>query len=175
MTEQTLWMTAALAVACFGGALLFAARTLFAGQSDAHSATCRISGDYYKPMARLLAEDEFGRMGAMGFTRRQVEHLRGARRRVFGEYLLELQRDFSALHQEARILLRDSSVDWPDLAVELVKHQVTFQYAVVLAHCRLTAHSLGLRPVDVRGLLESARWMEAQVEMLRPSPVPNMA
>jgi len=167
MSGQETWFVAAVAVTAFVGTLAFFVRRLLAGQSDAVSANARVAADYYKPMARLLAEDEFERLTSLGLTRRQVEHLRASRRRVFRQYLEGLQGDFRALHREARMLLRDSTEDRPDLAAELVKQYAVFQYSVALAHGRLAAHSLGLQPVDTKGLLESVRWMHQQVELLR--------
>ena len=130
-------------------------------------ATTRVAADYYKPMSRLLADDEFRRVTTAGFTARQVKQLRASRRRVYGQYLTELQGDFRALHQEARILLRDSNEDRPDLAVELVRQYADFHYRLAFAHCALAADAFGWRAGDVKALIEPLRWMNQQVELLR--------
>jgi hypothetical protein len=174
MEAQSFWIASALTVAVFSGLLTLLVRKLLAGESQATDAIGRVSSDYYKPMSRLLADEEFRRVTTAGFTARQVKQLRASRRRVFRQYLIELQGDFRALHQEARIILRDSSEDRPDLAVELVRQYAAFHYLVAAAHCRLAADSLGLSPADAKSLLEPVQWMHQQVELLR-MPMPDMA
>jgi len=173
MTEQVLWLASISGVVCFAGALSFVVRKLrLGGETATDGANERIARDYYKPMGRLLSEEEFERLASMGFTPKQVQLLRASRRRAFVHYLTDLQADFRALHQEARVLLRDSQADRPDLAMELVRQYAGFQYSVLLAHFQLTAHALGVKPLNVKGLLEPVQWMHQQVELLR-MPMPS--
>jgi len=173
MAEQMLWMASISSVACFAGLLGFVVRKLrMGGEAPTDAANQRIAGGYYKPMARLLKEEEFERLASMGFTPQQVQLLRASRRRAFVHYLTDLQADFRALHQEARVLVRDSQTDRPDLAMELIRQYAGFQYCVALAHLKITAHALGVKPLNVQGLLEPVQWMQQQVELLRV-PMPS--
>ena len=163
MIAQIFWLTATISVTTFAAAFVFAVKQLLAQHSTVDGAYNRITGDYYKPLGRLLSGD----VAEVGFTPRQAKNLRASRRRVFRSYLTELQGDFLTLHQEARILLRDSNIDRPDLAMELVKQYVGFHVTVLLAHGRLAAFGVNLQPIAVKELLASANWIHQQVEMLR--------
>jgi hypothetical protein len=175
MTGQLVWVVSLMAAACFVGALGFAVWKLRAqGLVDDTGAEERVTEGYYLPMARLLQPDEFSRMSAMGFTPKQVTQLRASRRRAFAAYLSDLQTDFRFLHREARSLVRDSAVDRPDLAMELLKQYASFQYAVLLAYARLAVHSVGMESIDTKALLEPAQWMQQHIELLR-TPLPSLS
>jgi hypothetical protein len=149
MDTQMLWPAVLGTVVLFSGLMAFVVRRLLPGASEPEIAMDRMAGDYYKPMSRLLSEDEFRRVTTAGFSPGQVKQLRASRRRVFRQYLVELQGDFRALHREARTILRDTNEDRPDLAVELIRQYAGFHYRVATAHCLLAADSL---PYGERGL-----------------------
>src|SRR5437870_4363332 len=139
MTGQLVWFVSFLLATFLVSALAFAVWKLRAhGLADDLGAEARVTQGYYQPMSRLLRPDEFSRMAAMGFTPKQVAQLRASRRRAFAAYLSDLQTDFRFLHREARALVRDSAVDRPELAMELLKQYAAFQYGVLLAYGRLT-------------------------------------
>jgi hypothetical protein len=174
MGESILWVMAMGGAIAFAGALAFVIGSLHAPRTapQGDEANARIAGGYYKPMARLLSSQEFSELASMGFTPKQVHQLRASRRRAFRAYLLDLKADFQCLHQEARALLRDSSADRPDLALELLRQYAGFQCGILLAHGRLLADGMGIGGMDVERLLEPVQWMHQQVELLRATAVP---
>jgi hypothetical protein len=167
MNAEWFWVGSAVACTGFMGATALVLSKLRAPATPStEKANERVSSGYYKPMARLLAED-LKSLESAGFTPRQIRQLRASRRRAFRTYLSDLQSDFRALHGEARLMARDAAADQTDLPVELVKVAVAFHYSVLRAHTQLAAHSVGLRAPDAARLLQPAEWMRQHAELLR--------
>jgi len=123
------------------------------------------SAEKYRPMERLFSEQDYEFLAAQpGFEPEVANRLRSERRRIFRQYLRSLSRDFGRLYATAKLLLLHSAQDRPDLAKTLLKQRLTFQYALAVVRCRLVLQPLGLKPVDVRGLV---RALEAMCNELR--------
>ena len=149
---------------CAGAAILLLVRRL---TSRGAISECdpdwlaNFSMDSYRPMLRLLTEDDYKFFGAQpGISPKAVRQLRRERRRVFKTYLNNLVKDFHRLHLAARMTLIYSPVDRSDLAQTLLRQRTIFMWAVTLVEVRLVLHALGLGPVDatqVLGALENMR------------------
>jgi hypothetical protein len=116
------------------------------------------SANRYRPMLRMLSEDDPGFLRLQGLDKTAIRRIRRERRQIFRVYLGNLIRDFNLLHEAARLVLLMSEVDRPDLSARLIRTRVEFQRAVLAVRVRLFLHSLGLAGVDVRelvGALES--------------------
>ncbi len=121
----------------------------------------------YRPMARLLAEEDFEFLASQkGYEPRIARVLRSERRKIFREYLRCLWQDFGRLEAAVRLLIVNSPEDRPELAVALLRQRLMFTRAVVAAEFRLVLHALGLGSVDVRGLVGSVDAMHARVGQL---------
>ena len=133
--------------------------------------------DRYRPMNRLMVEDDYDFLAAQpGFNPAIARTLRSKRRRIFRHYLSNLQSDFNRLHAMARQLLLVAPQDQPDLALTLLKVRCTFCYGMFCAHCRLTLQPLGIKPVDVKALLDALEPLRQQVRaQLIPVAAPSLA
>jgi hypothetical protein len=130
------------------------------------------SADRYRPMLRLLAEDDYEFLTAMGTDSSTVRHLRAERRRIFRLYLNNLVRDFGRLHRAARILVLESELERSEVAARLVRIRFDFFLAVCAIRCRLVLHAAGLGAVDVRRLIEALECMRSDVRTLVPVAQP---
>lgn len=113
-----------------------------------------LSGDRYRPMLRLLdgTDLEFLR-SQPGFNGQRAAKLRQQRCQIFRGYLQSLQVDFGRAVVALKVLMLQSREDRPDLAVALLRHQVTFGCAMVSARARLFLYRFGIGSVDVRCLV----------------------
>lgn len=128
----------------------------------------------YAPMERLLAEEDFAFLRTQRGYQPEIETgLRRRRRNVFRAYVNRLDADFTQLHNLARVLVANHEKDSPELVSALMRQAATFRYALLRVRLRLALHALGvsptaLRPADVRLLLDAARWMREQVQVMSP-------
>jgi len=130
-----------------------------------------ISISKYRPMERLLVDDDFEFLGSQeGNTPGLARKLRAQRRRVFRGYLRCMRRDFARLYLAAQLLLLHSTVDRPDLAISLLKQRALFTLALLAVEWRLVLHAARLAPVNVHHLVEALDGMRAQIQQLAPAP-----
>lgn len=114
----------------------------------------------YRPMERLLAEEDFLFLAAQPGYRPEIgAKLRRERRRIFRLYLRELTRDFHRLHADARAMVADSTAEHSELVGVLLRQQLTFRLGLAAIELRLALGGLGLGKVDVRGLVEAIEAM----------------
>lgn len=124
----------------------------------------------YRPMLRLLAEDDFKYFASQpGVSSAAVEALRKERRRVFKLYLRNLIKDFHRLHLAARMTLIYSAEDRPELAQTLIRQRATFAFAVISVEFRLVLHAAGLGAVDGSELLGALENMRLNAGSMVPS------
>lgn len=123
----------------------------------------------YRPMQRLLSEQDYSYLEANGGSRDVIAQLRAERRRVFRAYLRNMVRDFNRLHRAARMLSLEAETDRSDFAIQLVRMQFTFAWSVQVVQFRLALHSLGLGTVDARGVLRALDQMSAGYMSLTPA------
>lgn len=129
----------------------------------------------YKPMLRLLAEDDPAYLEELGVGRAAVRQLRARRRKIFRAYLRNLVRDFNRLHLAARVCVLDSEIDRSDVAARLARVRLVFMWAVFAVRCRLVLHTLGLGVVDVRALLDSLASVQADFGAMVPVRQPAVS
>lgn len=120
----------------------------------------------YAPMERLLDASDFRFLEAQpGYRPEMGKRLLAERRKIFGQYLGLLIRDFNQLHFFARLMLVHSEQDRPDLARELFRQQVRFYFAVCLVRCKVALYPLGWTALDVPKLLHGLEHMRNQITL----------
>ncbi len=123
----------------------------------------------YRPMLRLLAEDDYDFLASQaGYQGKIASELRAERRKVFRSYLRSLVRDFNRMHQLGRMMAAHAAQDRSEFTKQLLKQRVTFTMAVAAVRVRLMLHTVGIGVVDVRNLIGSLDHMRSNVEPLMP-------
>lgn len=136
----------------------------------------RFSVERYRPMERLLSEDDFRFLRTQaGYEPAVEKQLRKQRRLVFRSYLRSLGQDFNRLHLALRLVVLHSPQDRPDLAAALIRQRLLFFVGLGMAHCRLTLHTLGVGTVDVRGLVSTLDTMRLDLQSFVTAPQPSVA
>jgi hypothetical protein len=124
----------------------------------------RFSIARYRPMERILAEDDYRFLEAQEFYHSSVaSDLRRKRVAAFRSYLACLKADFGRLDAATRLYMSACHQDRPDLAQALLKRRLVFAYAVTLTEWRLLLFRFGLGTVDIQGLLGSLDGMRLQL------------
>jgi hypothetical protein len=137
-------------------------------------------GEDYRPLERLMNPDDYSFLQRQpGYQPELAARLRRERRQIFRSYLRRLESDFDQLHRLARTLVRDQSQDSPELAMALVRTDLTFRWNLATIRFRLLLQAAhvnvaALRPVDSKGLVDAAVWMQAQIRLLN-MPVASAA
>lgn len=126
-----------------------------------------LSADRYRPMLRLLDDEDLEFVPANGNLRR---NLRTLRRKLFRRYLRCLARDYALLLGGVRAVMAQSGVDRPDLARALAKNRMLFAFSLYKIELRLAAHAVGFGKVDISGLVEALEALRQQVSVLTAAP-----
>jgi hypothetical protein len=127
----------------------------------------------YRPMLRLLSEDDYEFLASQaGYQGKIASQLRAERRRVFRAYLRNLVRDFHRLHHVAKMMAVYSAQDRPEMGIALLKQSLTFSLAVTAVRARLVLHGIGIGAVDVRNIIEALDNMRSRVDTLMPQASP---
>lgn len=127
------------------------------------SAPAVVSADRYRPMLRLLSDEDLGFVSRNSSLRRT---LRSRRRELFRSYLRCLMRDYAHLLAGVRTVMVRSGVDRPDLAQALAKNRVLFVMAICKVEMRLTLHAVGVGKVEISGLVDALEALRGQVNVL---------
>lgn len=122
-----------------------------------------VSAERYKPMLRLLSEEDLSFVAANNSLRRT---LKSGRRKLLRSYLRCLTRDYGYLLAGVRSAMASSASDRPDLARALAKNRALFALAVYKVEVRLALHSLGVGTVDISGLVDAFEGLRTQVTVL---------
>jgi hypothetical protein len=118
----------------------------------------------YRPMERLLSEDDFRFLASQpGFDRGVARRLRAERRRIFQVYLSALQKDFNRLHSTARLIVLYSPQDRSDLAAVLFQVRVRFYVAYAKVWCKLLLHTWGFGTVEIGQLVGALDTLQQQL------------
>ncbi|MCP5117054.1 MAG: hypothetical protein GY953_40030 [bacterium] len=134
----------------------------------------KFSVESYRPMERLLSEEDFRFLRTQaGYELKVEKQLRAERRKIFRAYLQNLGRDFNRLHLALRLVILHSPEDRPDLAAALIRQRLRFFLGLAMAHVRLTMHALGVGTVDVRGLVSTLDTMRLDLRNLVAVPQPS--
>jgi hypothetical protein len=134
----------------------------------AQSNTASVVANRYRPMVRLLAEEDTTFVASNNAMARK---LRAERRRIFRGYLDCLTKDYARLLNGIRLAMVRSGVDRPDLAQALAKNKILFTFALCRIEFRLLLHQAGVGKVDVSGLVEAMDALRTQVSFLTPAPL----
>lgn len=127
----------------------------------------RFSVSKYRPMERLLSEDDFEFLASQeGYEPRIGKRLRSERRRIFREYLRSMRRDFSRLETAVRLFMTDSVEDQAELARTLLRQRLNFNFAMASAEARLVMYWLGIGTVDIRELVGTLDIMRAELGVM---------
>ena len=118
----------------------------------------------YGPMERLLSERDIAFVAAAAGLRDGVTRkLRRDRQRIRRAYLRSIRRDFERLCQAGRIVALYSSEDRPELSKELLRLQITFNFALYNAWLQLGLSYLGLGTVDLSRVVRPVAILHAQL------------
>ncbi len=156
-----------------GLAVVFLYRTLASRpDSEASLDQCLVlSLEKYRPMERLLCEDDFLFLaGRSGFSASLGKRFRAERRRIFRGYLRSLKRDFSRVSTALEILVVHSGEDRADLAASVMRQRLLFAVGLLAIEGRLLLHAAGFGTVDVSDLVVSLDTMQAQIRILLAPP-----
>ena len=161
------------ALPLIGFVFLFVYRTLSSRQSSEISLGqySEPSPNKYRPMERLLREDDFRFLaGQPGFSPKMGRRFRAERRRIFRGYLRHLRTDFRGMSQTVQALMVHASDDRRDLAIAVIRLRLLFAVGMLAIETRLLLHTVGVGTVDVSGLVESFETMQAQIRLLLATP-----
>jgi hypothetical protein len=135
------------------------------------------NGDFdirrYRPMERLLAEDDLSYLTALGLDQRTLKQFRKERRRLFGRYLRNLQADFWSLHAAARALLIEAPADRPELAAAILRQQFAFQRTVWMIRVGLLVPGFSGATAEVSRLLDLTESMGSSAKLVQASAAAN--
>jgi hypothetical protein len=122
-----------------------------------------VSTDRFRPMLRLLSDDDLSFVPAQSKLRKS---LRANRRELFREYLRCLTRDYGRLLAGVRLAIVQSGTDRPDLARALAKNRILFAVAICKIELRLALHVTGIGKVEIAGLVDAVEVLRNQVRVL---------
>jgi hypothetical protein len=166
-------LAALVAAVPFGLALLF----LYRKASRASNAIVAVdqclalSLDKYRPMERLLREDDFRFLAAQpGYSPQMGRRFRAERRRIFRGYLRNLKRDFGRVSLAFQLLIVHSAEDRGDLASILIRQRLLFALGMLAVEGRLLLHAAGVGTVEVSDLIGSLEAMQLQMRQLVTPP-----
>ena len=166
-------LAALVALVPFSLALLFLYRKASCRvQFDVAVDQClALSLDKYKPMERLLQEDDFRFLAAQpGYSPQLGRRFRTERRRIFRGYLRNLKRDFGRVSFAFQLLIVHSAEDRGDLASMLIRQRLLFALGMLAVEGRLLLHAAGIGTVEVSGLIRSLEAMQFQMRQLLTPP-----
>jgi hypothetical protein len=153
----------ALFLIAFGSITLHFVLKLRTLQSEEAGSAHTMAADRYRPMLRLLSDDDLAFISTDSKLR---EQLRAKRRELFRGYLGCLTRDYSRLLASVRQAMVQSGADRPDLARALARNRMLFAVAVCKVEFRLALHATGMGKVDISGLVEALETLRGQVSVL---------
>jgi len=128
-----------------------------------------LSTERYKPMLRLLGEEELSFIRRQpGFTPHMEAQFRRQRCQVFRGYLRSLSSDFNRVSIALKLLMVQASTDRPDLAATLVRTRIAFTFALIAAHFHVVLYCFGLSRFDASQLLHLFNSMRVELRTLVP-------
>lgn len=131
------------------------------------------SPERYRPMLRLLSEEEFLFLAAQpGYRKDLGKAFRRNRIRIFRAFLARVDRDFRRLHAAARAALVCSPDAQTELASLLVRQRLTYLRATLAIEFRLGLYRLGLAPMELPGMVELLEGMRSQLAAATPQTAP---
>lgn len=153
----------ALLLTAFGAIglqFLLKMRMLHASETNGSSL---LAADRYRPMLRLLSNDDLAFLAAHSKLQKAVW---SKRRSLFRAYLRCLTKDYGQLLAGIRHAMVHSGTDRPDLARALARNRVLFAFAVCKIELRLALHATGAGNVEISGLVNALETLRSQVSVL---------
>ncbi len=127
------------------------------------------STDRYRPMQRLLRQDDFRFLMAQGEAgRKAARKLRAERRRIFRAYLRSMTRDFTRITSVLQLSIASADRDRSELSMLLWREAFNFRYALFVVHIRLGLHATGMS-VDTAQLVRSLDKLRIEMPLALPS------
>jgi len=170
---NNLVVAAVLSLAPVALALVFLYRKL-SSQPDSEVAVDQclvLSLEKYRPMERLLQEDDFRFLAAQpGFSPQLGRRFRTERRRIFRGYLRNLRKDFGRVSLAFRVLIVHSVEDRGDLAASLMRTRAMFVLGMRAVEGRRLLHAAGVGLVAVSSLVASLGTMQTQMRLMLTPP-----
>jgi hypothetical protein len=152
-----------IAFGCVGLQFLSKMSSLRSQPAGIEGSSPLLSADRYRPMLRLLSDDDLAFISADSKLHRT---LRTRRRELFRGYLRCLTRDYARLLGGVRQVMVNSGMDRPDLARALAKNRALFAIAICKVEFRLALHATGVGTVDISGLVGALEALRGQVTVL---------
>jgi hypothetical protein len=134
--------------------------SLPSASSAPQSRSAFVAADRYRPMLRLLSDEDLNFVSSNPTLRRS---LRAKRRELFRSYLRCFARDYSQLLAGVRFAMAQSGLDRPELAAALAKNRALFVMALYKVEFRLALHAVGVGKVDVSGMVDALEALRNQV------------
>ncbi len=130
----------------------------------------------YIPMQRLLDGADFAFLAAQaGGNRVIATRLRSEHRRIFGEYMSQLNADFHRLVTLANVMVVCSDHDRAELASDIWNQRMRFYRAFCTLRVQMAMAPLGLAIPDVSALLGTLGEMQSRVRSLTPADLLSAA
>lgn len=124
----------------------------------------------YSLMERLLFEGDYAFLATQpGYTPVIARRLKAERKRLFREYLRQLNRDFNRLTALAKLMVVYGENDNSELAAALWKHRILFYRGVVGIECRLALAPMGVSVSGVGQVVGAMAQMRNVVVNLVPA------
>jgi hypothetical protein len=140
------------------------------GPSPSPEWLMQLSTERYRPMLRLLSEEDIAFLRAQpGFRPSMAAKLRAQRCQILKAYLRSLDADFRRMCVGIKALMVQSHQDRPDLARLLFQHQLKFSAYMMLVKVRMVLYRLGLGKVEVASLVTLFDVTRGQLRTLVPA------
>jgi hypothetical protein len=164
MTTLYLASLVLIAVGLVGMSVFLKVRTLKAIEE---SASFNLTADRYRPMLRLLSEDDFTIVKSDPKLRKL---LRSHRRELFRGYLRCLTKDYGRMLAGLRHAIVRAGTDRPELSRAIAKNRLLFAWAICKIEYRLMLHATGASRMDVANLVEAMEVLRMQLQVLSAVP-----
>jgi hypothetical protein len=128
------------------------------------------SSEKYSLMERLLYEGDYAFLSKQpGYSPSIAKRLRAERKRLFRDYVRQLNRDFNSLMTLAKLMVVYGDRDQSELASALWQRRVAFYRAIVTLEVRVALAPLGVAVPGVKDLVDSLGQLRSSVLAMVPA------
>lgn len=128
------------------------------------------ASERYRPMLRLLSREDLHILRTRpGCTPQMVAAFRRQRYQIFRMYLRQLDSNFQRLCMALKVVMVQSQDDRPDLALALLRNQITFAFGLTMVRFQAVCYRYGVGTVDVASLLKRIDGMRLELRALIPA------
>lgn len=160
-------------VVVFSAVYLLIRRQILAGRSPSLPPdwTPELSADRYRPMFRLLEEDDIRFLRSQpGATPTLVRRLRKQRYQVFLGYLHNLQQDFHQACSFLMLLAAQADSDRGDILRSLTASRMKFHWALARVYWRLFLYRWNVARVPAGHLVSLFESLQFELAAFQPAP-----